>query len=366
LDIGGLESYVVRLLETIDRSRFAPAIMYEGRGEDAYLGKLAKMGIPIARRRYGKGIFGFLARFERLVEEHSIDIVCDFRGDMAGPVLRWARKLGVASRVAMYRNAASKYERTCFNVAAAGFFNGLVLSSATAITGNTSGVLDYHFTEKKKWRSDDRFRVIHNGVDLAALSRRNERNALRQDLDIGEREYLIGHVGRFVEEKNHEGLIRSFDLVSTEHPQARLIMVGDGALRPDIEKLVEQLGLKEKVFFAGKRKEVCEILAGLDAFVFPSTSEGMPNALVEAMAAGLPFVASNISQIKEMVPKEMWVQLAGFGDVDGMAARICELIEKPDRAEKIGKKAAQWAEEKYSIQKSAEKLTDLWIEPLGK
>ncbi|MFO8074395.1 MAG: glycosyltransferase [Polyangia bacterium] len=366
LDIGGLESYLVRLLETIDRSRFAPAIMYEGRGEDAYLGRLAKMDIPIVRRCYGKSIFGFLARFERLVEEHSVDIVCDFRGDMAGPVLRWAKKLGVASRVAMYRNAADKYERTYFNMSAARFFNGLVLGSATAITGNTSAVLDYHFQTKKKWRKDGRFQVVHNGVDLAALSRKKGRNSLRQELGIGEREYLIGHVGRFVEEKNHEGLISSFELVSNLHPQARLVMIGDGALRPEIEKLVEELGLKEKVVFAGTRKEVHEMLAGLDAFVFPSKSEGMPNALVEAMAAGLPFVASNIAQIKEIVPKEMWGQLADSADVDGMAARICKMIEQPGRAEKIGKRAEEWAEKQYSIQQSVEKMTDLWVAPLSK
>lgn len=137
------------------------------------------------------------------------------------------------------------------------------------------------------------FSVINNAIDAAAFSFDPAmRDAVRKEWRIGSDELLIGHVGRFFPQKNHDYLLDIFFEIQKK-AQAKLMLVGDGFLRPDIEQKIQALGIQDKVIMTGVRSDVARLFQAMDVFVFPSNYEGLPLTVIEAQAAGLPCLISD-------------------------------------------------------------------------
>lgn len=137
------------------------------------------------------------------------------------------------------------------------------------------------------------FIVVNNGIETAKFAYNPSiRAAKRKELEV-ENNFVIGHVGRFATEKNHRFLIDIFSEVIKKQPTARLVLVGDGVLRPQIEQLVQEKNLKNKVLFLKDRTDVAELYQAFDCLALPSLHEGMPVVGVEAQTAGLPCVFSD-------------------------------------------------------------------------
>jgi glycosyltransferase involved in cell wall biosynthesis len=132
--------------------------------------------------------------------------------------------------------------------------------------------------------------VLPYSIDLSPFRKDVDRHAVRQSLGIGQSELVIGHAGRFVPQKNHEFVIEVMRELVRREPSSRLLLVGDGPLRPAMEQRVIAAGLSG-VIFAGTRADVPAIMrCAMDAFLFPSHHEGLPLVLVEAQAANLPCI----------------------------------------------------------------------------
>ena len=138
-----------------------------------------------------------------------------------------------------------------------------------------------------------RFEVVPNAIDVETY-RFNEsvRAEVRSRLGLGEAP-VVGHVGRFSEQKNHRFLIDVCTELFRARPEARLMLVGDGPLRPSIEAVVAERGLSDRVLFLGDRKDVPDLYQAMDMFLLPSLYEGLPMVGVEAQCAGLPLVCSD-------------------------------------------------------------------------
>lgn len=146
----------------------------------------------------------------------------------------------------------------------------------------------------KCWQ-DERVQVVHNGIDHTPFeSLPIAQNTLRRKCGLPEDGHIIGHVGRFDVPKNHTFLIEIFESLLGRLPTARLVLVGDGPLRTEIEKRVKSKGLEDRVLFLGVRADVPEIMGCLDVFLFPSLYEGLGIVLIEAQAAGIPCVVSDV------------------------------------------------------------------------
>ena len=139
------------------------------------------------------------------------------------------------------------------------------------------------------------FTVLPNGVDTDAFARHDEarRAKLREHLGVAKDEILLGHVGRFTAQKNHDGLLRMFAALRAKMPTARLLCLGGGALMEPMKALAAELGLGDRVIFAGVRTDIAAFYDAMDAFLLPSLFEGLPVVLVEAQAAGLPCFVSD-------------------------------------------------------------------------
>ena len=148
------------------------------------------------------------------------------------------------------------------------------------------------------YRGKADFQVLPNSIDTN-LYRFSPglRDKTRSELKIAPNAFVIGHVGRFCKVKNHTMLLNIFTEIHEIKPQSKLLLVGDGPLRKEIEQKAAQLGLMDAVLFTGIRSDVAAILQAMDIFVFPSLYEGLPVTLIEAQAVGLPCViADHITQ----------------------------------------------------------------------
>ena len=136
--------------------------------------------------------------------------------------------------------------------------------------------------------------LVHNGVDFDKYKPSREvRHEMRRELLIPDDAFVVGHVGRFLEVKNHKFLVEVFRHIHNKNPNAMLCLVGDGELRAATAAQVRELGLDASVLFLGNRNDVPRVLSAFDVFVFPSIWEGFPITMIEAQAAGLPCYVSD-------------------------------------------------------------------------
>lgn len=143
------------------------------------------------------------------------------------------------------------------------------------------------------WREDPRFRLHYVGIDMAPFHEAPDRNALLEELGIPQDALVIGHVGRFHPQKNHAFLVEVAKAVMEREARAWLVLVGEGPLRPEITRRVQELGIQDRVTFTGLRSDVPRLLGAFDVFLLPSHNEGLPVVLMETQAAGLPAVISD-------------------------------------------------------------------------
>ena len=170
--------------------------------------------------------------------------------------------------------------------------------------------------------SRDNFSLIHNAVDNNIFNYNlSVRKKIRKDLNIDDK-YVIGHVGRFCYQKNHEFLIKMFDLYQKSNPDSILLLIGEGELKEEIEKMVNEYDLNDKVLFLGITDKVYEYLSVFDLFVLPSRFEGLPVVGIEAQAVGINCIFSNLisSELKindnvEFLPLDENIWLNGINNI---------------------------------------------------
>ena len=191
--------------------------------------------------------------------------------------------------------------------------------------------------EAGKWLFDNQtYNVIPNAIDAKRFAFSNaDRELIRQEYNISSNEFVLGHVGRFGEEKNHTFLIDVFTAYQEKMGNARLMLVGDGVHREEIQEKVKSLGLADKVSFVGTTNETEKYYSAFDCFVFPSIFEGFGMAALEAQACGLQCFCS-----KTLSPELNVTGRVDFLDLlDGAEAWVNYIAAKAlgntDRSEKI-------------------------------
>lgn len=195
--------------------------------------------------------------------------------------------------------------------------------------------------------------LIHNGISLPST------RTLPIKGETEKVEFTIGGVGRLSEQKGYTHLLKALPQVLKRHPQARLVLFGDGELRSNLEAQVNQLGLQSQVQIAGQVNNVFERLEEFDLFVSPSLWEGLPTVIMEAMAVGVPVVATDIPGTREMITHQKNGWLVPPADPSGLAKAIIELIETPQIMQELSQ-AGMESVEQYSIVEIAKAYLQLY------
>ncbi|MFQ5456840.1 MAG: glycosyltransferase family 4 protein [Myxococcota bacterium] len=184
-----------------------------------------------------------------------------------------------------------------------------------------------------------RRQVIYSGIDRAAFLNARRDGGLRRDLGADADSFLIGQVAKLWHGKGHGTLLAAFRRVQRENPRARLVLVGEGPLRGELSRAAHRLGLGHAVTFTGHRNDVPAVTAQLDAATLCSEYEGMGRVVIEAMAAGVPVVASRVGGISELVEEGRTGFLAPPGDARGFAERLSRLARNGELRARMGRRA---------------------------
>ena len=206
------------------------------------------------------------------------------------------------------------------------------------------------------WLFTKDYTVLNNGIDIEKFKFNNEvRDKYRREMDL-EDKYVIGHVGNFLYQKNHEYLLKVFKEVVNRNPKAVLMLVGDGKLEAEIKSLINRLGIQDSVLMLGKRSDTAELMQAMDVFVFPSRFEGLPVVLVEAQSAGLKCIISNaITKECQITGEVEYLDLSE--EVDKWVDKILMIKSGYQRNiafEKVRKS-------KFNIKNETKKLEEIYI-----
>lgn len=192
--------------------------------------------------------------------------------------------------------------------------------------------------------------VIPNGRDLREFTPEpHARMRLRDALGLGDKEPLIGVVARLEEQKGHRFFLDALPKVLAEFPEARVVLVGDGSLRPGLEAQAHQLGIQHAVTFAGFRRDVPRCLDAMDLVVLPSLFEGMPLTAIEAMAMGKPVVATAVDGTPEVVRDGVTGVLVEPADPDALAVAVLDVLRCPDLGRRLGEQGRRLAHERFDV-----------------
>ena len=282
---GGLETMLMNYYRHIDRTQVQFDFLTHRPYDGDYGEEIKALGGKIYHLSRLNPFSGrYKNELRQFFKEHpEYQIIHVHQDCLSSVILKEAEKCGVPVRIAHSHNANQDHN---LKYAIKMYFRRFIPKYATDLFA-CSG-------EAGKWMFGDApFKVFNNAIDAQSYAFNVEkRNKSRKELGVCDTTLLVGHVGRFSPQKNHSFLIDIFYEIQ-KRTEAKLLLVGDGELRADIEKKIADLKLQDKVIMTGVRSDVADLLQAMDVFVFPSHYEGLPVTMIEAQASGLPCLISD-------------------------------------------------------------------------
>jgi len=225
----------------------------------------------------------------------------------------------------------------------------------------------------------EQYRVVPLGLDLSRFETAKEREGkLKSDLGLSENgERFVGIVGRLTPIKNHNLFLEAIKLLLEEKREirARFLIVGDGELRKDLEEMTEELALTDRVIFTGWIKDLRSFYADLEVLAVTSNNEGTPVTVIEAMAAGVPVIATDVGGVKDLIADlgmrnaelsegEFIICERGLlvkkGDIKGFAKGLKYLLEHPEEGREMGKRGREYALVKHTMERLVSDMDKLY------
>ncbi|MEN6407510.1 MAG: glycosyltransferase [Thermoguttaceae bacterium] len=204
----------------------------------------------------------------------------------------------------------------------------------------------------------DKLVVIPNGVDLDVFPAKTPVDLATLNIAPGRR--LVTFIGRLDPQKGVDWLLNTAKTWLSQRPDCDLLLVGEGSLRQKLEGVCRNLHLVDRVHFVGRRSDVPAILAASRLLVLPSRWEGMPNVVLEAMASGLPVVATQVEGVAELLGPQSDRQTVAYGDSQALTARIADFMSHPDMAAAIGQENRRRVEQNFTISRVVTAYEELW------
>ncbi|MDB9455553.1 glycosyltransferase family 1 protein [Dolichospermum circinale] len=321
---GGIETWLMQILQHIDRDRFQMDFLVHSTEPGAYDQEARALNSQIITCPYPSRPWIYVPKFRQILREHEpYDIIHSHVHLFSGNILRLAAQAGIPCRIAHCHTdtlaIATKgglYRRLYYT-----WMKSWINRYATMGLGINNQAVAALFGSSDK--SNPRWQAINYGLDITPYADKIDAAALRAELGIPTDTFVIGHIGRFVEVKNHTFILDIAAAVVKREPKMRLLLVGEGSLRSQIEQKASELGLTDHVIFTGVRADVARLMRGaMDVFLFPSLFEGLGNVRLEAQCAGLPAVISDVVPQEGDVIKPLVQRLSLSESADTWAEAI--------------------------------------------
>ncbi|OGP95270.1 MAG: hypothetical protein A2157_13815 [Deltaproteobacteria bacterium RBG_16_47_11] len=209
---------------------------------------------------------------------------------------------------------------------------------------------------------EEKIRVIDNGIALERFAKLVETNNMKSQLGFDEKIRIIGTIGSLGIEKGHIYLLEAARQILDIVKDLRFLIIGDGPLRKPLEEKSEKLGIKKQVIFMGERKDIPELLMAMDIFVLPSVKEGLPIALLEAMAAKRPVIATRVGAIPKVIENKDIGILVEPKDIKGLRDAIMNLINDPGRMNLLAREGFNRVSTNFSSDEMGKNYLKLYME----
>lgn len=344
LDSGGIENYLLRFLRHFE-DKIEPIVICRGN----HFGELEEQYRKISKIELAKiDVTKFQVKpyqdFYSFIKKQNADSIVDFTGSYSGILMFLSNLGGVKRRIVFYRGSSHDFESSFFKRSFVDFLKILASKNSTKILSNSIAAFDFYFPNRNI--NDEKYKVIYNGIDSEKIvSKKYNKN----DFAIPENAFVIGHTGRYNRAKNHETILKVAENICAKYENIYFVLCGKNTDVYLEKKIQENTILKDRVIVLGYRDDVSSMLTIFDLYFFPSITEGQPNALIEAMVAGLPIVASNIKPIVETTPEILHGELVSPFDVNGFVDRIQEYYLNNLKRETNN--FSDWAKNRFSPNK---------------
>jgi glycosyltransferase involved in cell wall biosynthesis len=259
----------------------------------------------------------------------------NFNGNFGG-ISMWVAFLAcINKRIVWYRRSTNAFKSTMLRNLYNDLSNYLVNKFSTHILSNSFAAIDFFFG-KNKLGVDNRFNIIPNGINVNEYLFLGSKLEARIKLGIPTNKFVIGHVGRFDPSKNHETLFKVIQVLKSQKKDFVFLFCGKDTDNEKFRSKLVEYEITDAVISIGLSNQLNLVYKAMDLFIFPSVTEGQPNALLEALSSGIPFFASDISPIKELIPEFSYKYLFSPKEVDQIAELIIdELNGKINRSDKL-------------------------------
>lgn len=358
LDVGGTETQMVQVVRRL-RMRGYQVTVACLRAGGPLTQLLQEKGVRIVEFRKHRTLLSLksiyqLLRLAWFLRRQKIDVLHahDLWSNLMGVPAAWIARTPVI--LASQRNLAHLPWYTPFRRNVVRFIYRL----STAVIANSEAVRKLLIEEFRV--PDGRVHVLRNGVDFDRYSSRpGDRRKIDGSL-TRETKLILNVANMNSHVKGHAVLIEAARTVCSHVPQAKFVLVGDGPLRPGLERQAQECGLKDNVLFLGRRDDVAEILSCADLFAFPSFVEGLPNSILEAGAYGLPVVATPVGGIPEIISDGVTGLLVTPRDPNTLAESILRVLKNPDLAARLSRACRARVQEQFSFDRLINDLGHLY------
>jgi glycosyltransferase involved in cell wall biosynthesis len=355
---GGTEHQFADLVSRLDQSKYDVLVgCFSMEGE--FFEKVAQAGLPVIEFSRGRWFAPDTVRcglaWMRLLRRQGIDLVHTFDYFTTVFAGALARLAGIPLLVTSRRDTGSMYSPRQRWVIRRVFFQ------SDRVVVNSEAARDSLVNEGI---SSEAVRIVRNGVDLRQFHSNGNRLSARQKWGWSAEGPLIGLIANLRPEKGHLILLKAIPAVIQRYPQAHFLLAGPGPLESELRNYVTKNNLTPYVSFLGDFYGIPDLLAALDIVVLPSTSESMPNVVLEAMSAGRPIIASAVEGCKELIDHGRNGLLFPTGDSQVLADQILMLLAMPELRAQLGNAARKHAETEFDINVAVKRLEAVYDELL--
>jgi glycosyltransferase involved in cell wall biosynthesis len=348
---GGAEQLLVSGAPYLDRERYQYRFAYLLPWKDSLVGELDGAGLPVHCLRGGSGA-GWVGRLRTLVRRHGIDLV-----HVHSPVAAAAARVVAGRRTRIVyteHNVWSRYHRATYAANLLTFpRNDHVFAVSEMVRSSVS------YPGPLRALPMPPVETLHHGLDPAAVATWNDAKGVRAELGIAEDAPVVGNIANFKAAKDHGTLLRAAAKVREAVPGVRFVLVGQGPLEAQARRLAAELDLDGTVVFAGFRTDAQRLAAAFDVFTLSSTYEGLPIALIEAMALGRPAVVTDVGGTPEVVTDGVQGLLVPPRDPAALADGLLRLLGDAELRAKMGAAARARAFE-FDIRKAIRRMEQVY------
>lgn len=352
---GGAESLLPQTIRAAGDD-FRYAVGYFLQWKDALAGEVEAAGAPVTcfGARSNAALLAAVPWVAAWLRDGGADLV-HAHLPLAGVVARLAGRLAGVPVVYTEHNLQERYHLLTRRANA---WTWGWQDQAVAVSGEVAQSIQRHLGERVP------VTVVRNGIEVGDEPTEKAVAEVRRRFALPEDAPVIGTVAVLRSQKRLDLWLEVARRVSVQRPEVSFLIVGDGPLRQELEETAERLGLREQVRFAGLQEDVAPFLAALDLYLMSSQFEGLPLALLEAMAAGVPVVATAVGGIPEVVIDGREGMLVPFGDPADLTREVLALLAEPERRRQLAVAARRRVEQDFSVGRMVRELEALYLRVL--